>query len=110
MNSLVDYEDSPAPGRSDPSPQAGDTTLLSIVDYSAMHDDAPPASQDLGVSLDDDEIIRPASKRVGSVQVSVVKRAKAHGDSTEQPAPAANTVPACVFNPRVPRSAVFSRC
>ncbi len=83
--SLVDYDDSPAPDQSAAdeaasaaapalaaAPAATSQHLLSIVDYSSS---APPLpARDLGVSLDDDEIVKGGARRVGSVQVSVVKR------------------------------------
>jgi hypothetical protein len=83
--SLVAYTDTPEPMESagDEAPASAGTSnaaapapasgLLSIVDY--RNGDKPPMpARDLGVSLDDDDIVKSGTRRLGSVQVSIVKR------------------------------------
>lgn len=91
---LADYDDSPAQAAGDDAPEtappaaesaptvpaaaapaAAPIGLLTIVDYPLDADEKAeaPNKQDLGVSLDDDAIVR--QRKVGGVQVSVVKRA-----------------------------------
>ena len=83
--SLVAYDDSPEPmesagneapasvGTSSAAASAPASCLLSIVDY--RNGDKPPLpARDLGVSLDDDDIVKSGTRRLGSVQVSIVKR------------------------------------
>jgi len=87
--SLVDYDDSPAPGEAaaEPVTEAAEATLaaaaapsarlLSIVDYDVEPNEAAPLpARNLGISLDDDEIVKSGARRVGSTTTSfsVVKR------------------------------------
>uniref|UniRef100_A0A7S2JS36 SAP30-binding protein n=1 Tax=Haptolina brevifila TaxID=156173 RepID=A0A7S2JS36_9EUKA len=76
---LADYDDSPAQVSGD-SPAADGVAsapagsgLLTIVDYPLdAEDKVDSIKPDLGISLDDEALVRP--RKVGSVQMSVVKR------------------------------------
>ena len=99
----LDYEDSPVDGGSpaqEPAPAVASTGLLTIVDYTDT-DEVPAVERpDLGVSLDDDAIVHGAPRKLGSVQVSVVKRSSVTtpaGGEVSAPAYEAGTVagPSC---------------
>ena len=96
MLGLTDYDSagassdaSPAVGATEagaaaaqPPVQEKPTGLLAIVDYGAEEDEPEKPVKPLGFSLDDDAVAKAAPRKVGGVQISVVRKTPPRPDDS----------------------------